>query len=96
VLVLPAEASDPSLSWGFEDWSLHHFPINSAVALMLRTVGRQYAAFWQVTQEALLFSWKSLSLELSKADSDRPMQSYSKHLRRAGVAWSDAKPFPDS
>ena len=39
VLVLPAEASDPSLSWGFEDWSLHHFPMNSAVALMLRTVG---------------------------------------------------------
>ena len=39
VLVLPAETSDPSLSWGFEDWSLHHFPMNSAVALMLRTVG---------------------------------------------------------
>jgi hypothetical protein len=42
--------------------------------------GRQYAAFWQVTQEALLFSRKSLNLELSKTDSDRLMQSYSEHL----------------
>src|SRR3984885_6358099 len=32
VLVLPAETSDPSLSWGFENWSLHHFPMNSAFA----------------------------------------------------------------
>src|SRR3984957_1475025 len=32
VLVLPAEASDASLSRGFEDWSQHHFPMNSAFA----------------------------------------------------------------
>ena len=30
--VLPAEASDPSLSRGFEGWSLHDFPMNSAFA----------------------------------------------------------------
>jgi 2-haloacid dehalogenase len=43
----------------------------------LRTVGRQYADFWQVTEEALVFSCKSLRLELTKADSDRLMQGYS-------------------
>src|SRR5271170_3435242 len=32
VLVLPAEASDASLSRGFEDWGLHHFPMDSAFA----------------------------------------------------------------
>src|SRR5580692_1958659 len=32
VLVLPAEAADASLSWSLEDWSLHHFPVNSAFA----------------------------------------------------------------
>src|SRR5277367_1342486 len=32
VLVLPAEASYASLSRRFEDWSLHHFPMNSAFA----------------------------------------------------------------
>ena len=42
----------------------------------LRTAGRQYADFWQVTEEALAFSCKSLKLELTRADSDRLMQSY--------------------
>jgi 2-haloacid dehalogenase len=42
----------------------------------LRTLGRQYANFWQVTEEALAFSCKSLKLELTRADSDRLMQSY--------------------
>jgi 2-haloacid dehalogenase len=42
----------------------------------LRTAGQQYADFWQVTEEALLFSCKSLKLELTGADSDRLMQSY--------------------
>ena len=42
----------------------------------LRTVGRQYADFLQVTEEALAFSCSSLKLELTKADSDRLMQSY--------------------
>jgi 2-haloalkanoic acid dehalogenase, type II len=51
----------------------------------LRTVGRQYADFWQVTEEALLFSCNSLRLELTKADSDRLMQGYLE-LK----AWPDA------
>jgi HAD superfamily hydrolase (TIGR01493 family) len=51
----------------------------------LRTIGRQYADFWQVTEEALVFSCKSLKLELTRADSDRLMQSYLE-LK----AWPDA------
>ena len=51
----------------------------------LRTLGRQYADFLQVTEEALVFSCKSLKLELTKADSDRLMQSYLE-LK----AWPDA------
>jgi 2-haloacid dehalogenase len=51
----------------------------------LRTLGRQYANFWQVTEEALAFSCKSLKLELTRADSDRLMQSYME-LK----AWPDA------
>jgi 2-haloacid dehalogenase len=51
----------------------------------LRTAGRQYADFWQVTREALVFSCKSLKLELTKSDSDRLMQSYLE-LK----AWPDA------
>ena len=51
----------------------------------LRTVGRQYADFWQVTEEALKFSCKSLKLELTKTDSDQLMQSYLE-LK----AWPDA------
>jgi 2-haloacid dehalogenase len=42
----------------------------------LRTVGRQYADFWRVTEEALIFSCKSLKLQLTTADRDRLMQSY--------------------
>jgi 2-haloacid dehalogenase len=51
----------------------------------LRTVGHQYADFWQVTEEALVFSCKSLKLELTTADRDRLMQSYLE-LK----AWPDA------
>ena len=51
----------------------------------LRTVGHQYADFWQVTEEALAFSCRSLKLELTKSDSDRLMQSYLE-LK----AWPDA------
>ena len=51
----------------------------------LRTVGRQYADFWQVTEEALVFSCKSLKLGLTRSDSDQLMQSYLK-LK----AWPDA------
>ena len=51
----------------------------------LRTVGRHYADFWQVTEEALVFSCRSLKLNLTKEDSDRLMQSY------LGLkAWPDA------
>jgi 2-haloacid dehalogenase len=51
----------------------------------LRTAGRQYADFWQVTEEALIFSCRSLKLELTKADRDRLMQSYLEIK-----AWPDA------
>jgi 2-haloacid dehalogenase len=53
----------------------------------LRTVGRHYVDFWQVTEEALVFSCKSLKLEVTKADSNRLMQSYLE-LK----AWPDALP----
>jgi 2-haloacid dehalogenase len=51
----------------------------------LRTMGRQYLDFWKVTEEALVFSCSSLKLQLTKADSDRLMQSYLE-LK----AWPDA------
>jgi len=51
----------------------------------LRTVGHRYVNFWQVTEEALIFSCKSLKLELTKMDRDRLMQSYLE-LK----AWPDA------
>ncbi|HSY70525.1 MAG TPA: haloacid dehalogenase type II [Edaphobacter sp.] len=51
----------------------------------LRTVGHQYVNFWQVTEEALSFSCKSLKLELTTPDRDRLMQSYLE-LK----AWPDA------
>jgi 2-haloacid dehalogenase len=51
----------------------------------LRTVGHRYVDFWQVTEEALIFSCESLKLELTKKDRDRLMQSYLE-LK----AWPDA------
>ena len=51
----------------------------------LRTLGQQYVNFWQVTEQALIFACKSMKLELTKADSDRLMQS---HLELK--AWPDA------
>jgi 2-haloacid dehalogenase len=53
----------------------------------LRTVGHQYVDFWEVTEAALVFSCKSLKLELTKADSDRLLQGYLE-LK----AWPDALP----
>ncbi len=50
----------------------------------LRTVGRQYADFWQVTEEVLVFSCKSLKLELTGGDSERRMQSYTNLKAWAG------------
>ncbi len=51
----------------------------------LRTVGGRYLDFWQVTEEALVFSCNSLKLELTAPDRDRLMQSYLE-LK----AWPDA------
>jgi 2-haloacid dehalogenase len=51
----------------------------------LRTLGRQYADFWKVTEEALAFSCKSLKIELTNESSDRLMQTYLE-LK----AWPDA------
>ena len=51
----------------------------------LRTMGQQYVDFWEVTEEALVFSCRSLNLQLTKPDSDRLMQSYLE-LK----AWPDA------
>ena len=53
----------------------------------LRTAGQQYADFWQVTEQALLFSCRSLKLELTRSSSDQLMQSYLQ-LK----AWPDALP----
>ena len=53
----------------------------------LRTLGRKYVDFLQVTEQALIFACRSLKLELTKADSDRLMQSYLE-LK----AWPDALP----
>ena len=54
---------------------------------MAATLGRKYVDFWQVTEEALTFTCKSLKLELTAADNDRLMQSYL-DLK----AWPDALP----
>lgn len=51
----------------------------------LRTVGRQYADFWKVTEEALAFACRSLKIELTKESSDRLMQTYLEL-----TAWPDA------
>jgi 2-haloacid dehalogenase len=53
----------------------------------LRTLGRQYVDFWQVTEEALVFSCNSLKMQLTKAERERLMQSY-----LTLKAWPDAMP----
>lgn len=53
----------------------------------LRTLGRRYVDFWQVTEEALVFSCNSLKVQLTKTERERLMQSY---LRLK--AWPDALP----
>jgi len=42
----------------------------------LRTLSRQYADFWQVTSEALVFAAKSLKLDLTGEKRDRLMDAY--------------------
>jgi 2-haloacid dehalogenase len=53
----------------------------------LRTVARRYVDFWQVTEEALVFSCNGLKVPLTKTDRDRLMQSY-----LALKVWPDAVP----
>ena len=50
----------------------------------LRSLGGQYADFWQVTEEALLFAARSVQIELSAERRDQLMQ-----------AWLDLKAWPD-
>ena len=51
----------------------------------LRVVSQRYADFWQVTADALVFSAKSLRLELSEEKRARLMQAY-----------LELKPWPDA
>jgi len=53
----------------------------------LRTLGGQYADFWHVTEDALVFAAKSIKLELSPERRDRLMQTYLE-LK----AWPDVLP----
>jgi len=53
----------------------------------LRTVGNKYVDFWQVTGDALVFSCRSLNLELTSENRDNLMQSY-----LTIKAWPDALP----
>ena len=53
----------------------------------LRTLGGQYADFWQVTEESLMFAAKLLKIELSADQRDQLLQSY------LGLkAWPDVLP----
>ena len=61
--IFPGHGDDLSAAWRTRQFEY----------TWLRTVGRQYVDFWQVTEEALAFSCKSLGLELTKADVDRLM-----------------------
>ena len=53
----------------------------------LRTLGGNYADFWQVTEQALVFAAKLLKIDLSADQRDQLMQSYLK-LK----AWPDVLP----
>ena len=53
----------------------------------LRTLGGQYADFWHVTEDALMFAAKSMKIELSPERRDRLMQTYLE-LK----AWPDVLP----
>ena len=53
----------------------------------LRTLGGQYADFWHVTEDALMFAAKSIKIELSPERRDRLMQTYLE-LK----AWPDVLP----
>ncbi len=51
----------------------------------LRILSQRYADFWQVTEDALVFSAKALKLEMSGENRDRLMQAY-----------LELKPWPDA
>ena len=53
----------------------------------LRTLGGNYADFWQVTEQSLVFAAKLLKIDLSADQRDQLMQSYLK-LK----AWPDVLP----
>jgi 2-haloacid dehalogenase len=53
----------------------------------LRTLSGRYVDFWRVTEDALIFSCRSLKLELTGAARDRLMQSYLEIK-----AWPDVMP----
>lgn len=53
----------------------------------LRTLGGNYADFWQVTEQSLVFAARSLKIDLSAGQRDQLMQSYLK-LK----AWPDVLP----
>ncbi|WP_375786031.1 haloacid dehalogenase type II [Bradyrhizobium sp. Pha-3] len=53
----------------------------------LRTLGGQYADFWRVTEDALVFAAKAMKISLSPEQRDRAMQSYLE-LK----AWPDVVP----
>ena len=53
----------------------------------LRTLGGNYADFWQVTEESLVFAAKSLRIDLPADQRDQLMQTY-----LALKAWPDVSP----
>jgi 2-haloacid dehalogenase len=63
-------------------WRAHQFDY-----AWLRTLSGRYVDFWRVTEDALVFSCRSLKLELTGAARDRLMQSYLEIK-----AWPDVMP----
>jgi 2-haloacid dehalogenase len=73
----------------------------------LRTLGGNYADFWQVTAESLVFAARSLKIDLSADQRDQLMQSYLqlkawpdvlpalKQLRDAGIRMAFLSNFTD-
>ncbi len=53
----------------------------------LRTLGRRYVDFWQVTEESLVFASRARGINLSAAQRDRLMQSW-----LGLTAWPDVAP----
>jgi len=74
----------------------------------IRTLGGQYADFWQVTKESLAFAAKTSGIDLSASQRDQLMQTYLglkawpdvapalKQLRHAGIRMAFLSNFTDS